>query len=76
MGNIFSDLEITESSKKINDLTLKNEAMEKQVKIMKEMLKLDDDLIKVLENENKELKATNTKLGENKCVICNYFDKQ
>ena len=54
------------------ELRLKNEALEKQVSILKQMLKKDDILIKNLEMELKEYKMNEE---NNTCVICKYLEK-
>ena len=79
MGNINSNLGVISANKHISELTIKNNAMEEQINIMKEMLKSDNELIKALKSENQKLTEDNRKfkkIAENNCVICNYFDKQ
>jgi len=56
----------------ISELNMKNEALEYQVKILKEMLKKDDILINNMEIELKEYKLNEE---NNTCAICKYFDK-
>jgi len=71
MGNILVN-EKENYDNKLEEIKLKNEALEYQVKIMKEMLKKDDALIKNIETELKEYKLNEE---NNTCVICKYFDK-
>ena len=74
MGNILiiDKNHFNDVNKNINELTIKNEALESQAKILKEMLKKDDDLIK---NMERELREYNLNEENNTCIICRYLDK-
>ena len=71
MGNILVNEKVN-YDERLEEISLKNEALEKQAQIMKEMLKKDDELIKNMERELKEYKLHEE---NNTCVICKYFEK-